>query len=202
MINRQHNLRLMLLALGIIISVMACNLFAPGGEEQVPPRPTNTPTPESMAPILDTPSPKSACEGLTGSLEVMVLAGPAEVVGLEPYAIGDVPFAVVTATNPYQVQGGGPISFSDILVEEWGTYEVTLNFQNTIEGVCAGDSGSEKLHLTLEMNGEQDVIVEAEGFSGEYPWSGMITRELVFPLTEGAAMEGEGWAVVLHLNSR
>ncbi|MCK4899726.1 MAG: hypothetical protein KAS38_13160, partial [Anaerolineales bacterium] len=88
------------------------------------------------------------------------------------------------------------------LVEEWGTYEVTLNFSTTIEGVCVGDAGEEELLLNLIMEGDQNVIVEAEGFSGEYPWSGTINRELAYPLVEGASNEGEGWGVVLHLNEK
>ena len=54
-------------------------------------------------------------------------------------------------------------------------------------------------HLVLEMSGEQLVVVDAEGFYGEYPWSGTQTRDLSYPLEEGATAQGEGWAVVLHL---
>jgi hypothetical protein len=102
----------------------------------------------------------------------------------------------------FNVQGGGPILYADILVEEWGTYEVTLDFSTSIDGSCAGNAGEEELRLDLIMEGNQNVIVEAEGFSGEYPWAGEIKRELEFPLVNGASNEGEGWAVVLHLNTK
>ena len=186
----------------ILVAAILLAGCAPRSEpkvDEVGPKPTNTPTPEVLpAAPLDT----SACDGLSGTLEVMVLAGPAEVVGLEPYAIGQVPFKVASEGGTFNVQGGGPISYADILVEEWGTYEVTLNFSTTIEGVCAGDAGEEELLLNLIMEGDQNVIVKAEGFSGEYPWSGTINRELVYPLVEGASNEGEGWGVVLHLNEK
>lgn len=186
----------------ILLAVLLVEGCAPRSEPQeveVSPTPTKTPMLEMVPTITLVPS---ACKGLSGMLEVMVLAGPAEVVGLEPYAVGQIPFQVDSEDGTYNVQGGGPISYADILVEEWGTYEVTLEFSTSIEGICAGDAGEEKLLLDLIMDGDQNVIVEAEGFSGEYPWSGEISRELEFPLVNGASNEGEGWAVVLHLNTK
>jgi hypothetical protein len=132
---------------------------------------------------------------------MQVLVAPAEAVGLEPHAVGAIPFSVTTDKAPYLVQGGGDISYSDILVEEWGTYEVTLNTQTTVGGECvSGPSGGE-LQLALEMTGSQMLEVISEGFHGQYPWEGTIPFDLVFPLEEGASMEGEGWAFVLHLNN-
>lgn len=197
--NRHHiswQYRFVLLA---ALAVAGCAPRAEPQEVEVSPTPTNTPILELVPTITPVPS---ACEGLSGSLEVMVLAGPAEVVGLEPYAVGQVPFKVDSEDGTYNVQGGGPISYADILVEEWGTYEVTLDFSTTIEGVCTGDAGQEELLLNLVMEGDQNVIVEAEGFSGEYPWSGTINRELLYPLIEGSSSEAEGWAVVLHLDGK
>lgn len=131
-----------------------------------------------------------------------VLVGPAEVVGLEPFAVGNIPFAVTTGEEPYVVQGGGPISYADVLVEQWGTYEVTLNMQTTINGECLAGASGEELQMTLEMTGEQMVEVTAEGFHGEYPWAGTASFDVSFPLVEGATVQGEGWAFVLHLHSR
>jgi len=133
---------------------------------------------------------------------VRVLVGPAEAVGLEPFAVGNIPFAVTTGEEPYVVQGGGPISYADVLVEQWGTYEVTLNMQTTITGECLEGASGEELQMTLEMTGEQMVEVTAEGFHGEYPWAGTASFDVSFPLVEGATVQGEGWAFVLHLHSR
>jgi hypothetical protein len=166
---------------------------------------TSTPTPTATAgtlPGVSTPaSTASRCEGLTGQLEVQVLVGPAEAVGLEPIAVGSLPFAVTTLAPPYLVEGQGPISYEATLAEDWGTFAVTMDMQTTVQGECSGEAGGERLDLVLEMSGEQLVVVEAEGFYGEYPWTGTETRDLTFPLQEGATAQGEGWAVVLHLSS-
>jgi hypothetical protein len=143
----------------------------------------------------------SRCAGLVGQLEIQILVGPAEAVGLEPVAVGSVPFAAGSAP-PYAVQGAGPISYEATLQKEWGTYAVSMELDTSVQGTCSGPAGSEQLDLALEMMGEQLVVVEAEGFHGEYPWAGTQTRALAFPLEEGATAEGEGWAVVLHLGGR
>jgi hypothetical protein len=54
--------------------------------------------------------------------------------------------------------------------------------------------------MSIEMTGEQMLEVRAEGFQEEYPWSGSYQKEFVFPLEDGATVEGEGWAFVLRLN--
>jgi hypothetical protein len=130
-----------------------------------------------------------------------VLVGPSDAVGLEPHAVGDIPFAVTTDDAPYGVQGGGPISYADILVEEWGTYAVTMDLQITISGECVGGAGEEELHLIVEMTGSQMVEVTSPDFHGEYPWAGTHTFDLVFPLMEGASAGGEGWELILHLGN-
>ena len=166
------------------------------------PTPTPTPTAEPVV-IPDTPTPSvvSRCQGLSGTLEVQVLVGPAEAVGLEPVAVGDVPFAVTTEQAPYLVQGQGPITYEAVLEQEWGTYTVNMDLDMAVTGECSGQDGGEQLDLVLEMTGEQFVEVQASGFHGEYPWSGTQTRDLAFPLEEGATAEGEGWVVVLHLGN-
>jgi hypothetical protein len=133
---------------------------------------------------------------------VQVLVGPAEAVGLEPVAVGEVPFAVATQVAPYLVQGQAPISYEAVLEEEWGTYTVNMDLDMAVSGECSGEDGSEQLDLLLEMSGEQLVEVQAEWFHGEYPWAGTQTRDLAFPLQEGATAQGEGWVVVLHLGSQ
>lgn len=168
--------------------------------------PTATPTPTPPSPGPGAPptptAPTSQCDGLSGEIEVQVLVGPAEVVGLEPHAVGEVPFSVTGGAGTYVVQGGGAISYADILVEEWGTYAVTMDLQVTITGECVGVAGDERLRVTLEMSGEQMVEVTAEGFHGEYPWAGTHSFDLTFPLVEGATAQGEGWSFVLYPHSR
>lgn len=76
-------------------------------------------------------------------------AGPAEAVGLEPFVIGYIPFYVVTVEEPYAVEGSGPLEYDEILVEEWGSYEVELFLNATITGECL-DNGDEG-ELSLEV---------------------------------------------------
>jgi hypothetical protein len=163
---------------------------------------TPSPTPTAaplVSPPTATPAAASRCQGLAGTLELQVLVGPAEAVGLEPVAVGQVPFAVTTQQAPYQVAGQAPISYQATLQEAWGTYAVTMDLEAAVSGECGGEAGSEQLDLVLDISGEQLVVVDAEGFHGEYPWSGAQSRNLVFPLQEGATAQGEGWVVVLHL---
>lgn len=174
----------------------------PPAEPQAPPTATRTPAePQPPPTATHTPAPASACHGLAGELEIQILVGPAEAVGLEPVAVGRVPFAVTTSSPPYLVEGQGPISYEATLEREWGTYAVTMDMETTVQGECSGQAGSEQLDLVLEMTGEQLVVVTAEGFSREYPWSGTQSLDLAFPLQDGATAGGEGWTVVLHLDS-
>jgi len=124
--------------------------------------PTPTATPESGVVGVTTP-PAASCEGLRGNLEVQVLVGPAEAVGLEPVAVGAIPFSVVSDEKGYLVQGDGALSYQETLQKEWGTYSVSLDMEGTIEGTCGGDQGREALDLTVTMSGEQMVEVRAEG---------------------------------------
>lgn len=135
-------------------------------------------------------------------MEVRVVVGPAEAAGLEPLAVGSIPLAVSTGEAPYVVQGGGSISYADVLAEDWGTYEVTLDLQTTINGECLDGASGEELQITLGMTGQQMVEVTAEGFHGEYPWAGQVSFDLSLPLAEGATVQGEGWAFVLHPHTR
>ena len=117
---------------------------------------TPTPSAESQAPVAATPTlttapaavpqptaPKAAsrCEGLVGQLEIQILVGPAEAAGLEPVAVGSLPFAVTTSGPPYLVEGQGPISYEATLVQQWGSYAVTMDMQTAVQGECSGEAG-------------------------------------------------------------
>jgi hypothetical protein len=179
---------------GIMLLLMACGLSS---------NLDTTPTPTPIiggAPEGVSPPETSGCEALSGELEMQVLVGPSEAVGLEPYAVGEIPFSVVSEGGSYVVRGGGAISYQEVLEEEWGTFTVSLDMEATVDGECEGTSGSEVLNITIEMSGEQMVEVRAEGFQGDYPWSGTHELSFSFPLEDGATAEGEGWQFVLHLN--
>ena len=157
------------------------------------PTDTPTPTPTPVAAVQITPTaPASRCEGLSGTLELQVLVGPADAAGMEPFAVGSAPFSVVASQPPYLIQGGGPISYDDVATFDWGTYSVSLYMDTTISGECTGSGGS-------EATGEQMLIVDAPDFHGEYPWEGTNSFSLTFPLMDGALVEGEGYVFVLRL---
>lgn len=173
----------------------------PTSEAEEPATLTPTPTSTPASASAGTPLPAaSRCAGLAGQLEIQVLVGPAAAAGLEPVAVGDVPFAVTTSQSPYPVEGQGPISYEDILGAEWGTYAVTMDLDIAVQGECSGPVGDERLDLVLQMTGEQLFVVDAGDFHGEYPWAGEHSLNLTFPLEEGAMAQGEGWVVVLHLD--
>jgi hypothetical protein len=196
--------------IGAVVGVAACGSDASQGVPSPTPTtaadapaatatPTPTPVPVDAEPPTPTPIP-SRCQGLSGSLEVRVLVGPADAVGMEPVAIGSVPFSVVTDEEPYILEGGGAIAYDEVLVKEWGTYEVTMDLNVTIGGVCEGGADAAELAMEIETTGDQLVVVTAEGFQGEYPWSGTHTFQQRFPAEEGATAAGEGWEFVLHLD--
>jgi len=70
-----------------------------------------------------------------------------------------------------------------------------------VTGECVAAEGSEQLNLTVEMTGEQNLEVTAQGFHGVYPWSGTQAFSFSLPYVEGASFEGEGFAFVLHVGS-
>ena len=180
----------------LMLVMIACS---PAADPNLPPTPT--PTPTGSGQIVE-PSPEvvSGCQGLSGELEMLVLVGPAEAAGLEPFAVGAIPFSVQSNGGIHTIQGGGPITYEEVLTEAWGTYTVSMNMDTTVSGECVGDEGNETLNVVIEMAGEQMLEVRADGFSGDYPWSGSHQADLIFPLQEGTTLEGEGWAFVLHLN--
>ncbi len=205
---------------------VACERFSPTPAPQAPTAaPADTPTEEPPTPTSESEAPtatliatatptvsgggvgptptedvsaQNRCAGLAGELEIQVLVGPAEAVGLEPVAVGSVPFAAA-AESPYTVQGQAPISYAETLALRRGTFSVSVDLDIVVEGECSGEEGAEQLDLKLKMTGEQLTVVDVEGFRGEYPWSGEHLLNLTFPLEEGATAQGEGWMVVLHL---
>jgi hypothetical protein len=130
---------------------------------------------------------------------MLVLVGPAEVVGLEPFAVGEIPFSVQSDGGTYTVDGGGEISYQEVLSADCVTYTFSLNMESTLQGVCAGEDGSEEMTISIEMSGNQMVEVRATGFQGDYPWEGTHQLNLSFPLEDGAKYEGEGWSCILHV---
>ena len=164
--------------------------------------PTVTPTPTQVnQEVLPTNTPvPSECLGLVGELEIQVRVGPADAVGLEPHSVGYLPFAITTEKEPYLIQGSGDLNYNDILVDEWGSYEVTMTMAGTISGTCVSDGAGGLLTMDLELAGTQLVVVISDGFSANYPWEGTTPFFLSFPLEEGSSIEGEGYVIVLHLN--
>lgn len=140
------------------------------------------------------------CAGLGGSLEMQVLVGPADAVGLEPVAVGNVPFSIVSSDGANIAQGSGSINYQNVLVEVWGTYTVSFDMVASVSGGCVASEQGGVLNLTISTSGEQLVEVEAEGFQGSYPWAGSPEISISLPIEEGAMAEGEGWVFVLHLN--
>jgi hypothetical protein len=183
-------------AVMVILLMIACSL-SPGSSTI--PEQTPTPTPTAiLGNVEPTPIP-SRCAGLSGAFELQLLVGPADAVGLEPHAIGEIPFSVEGSGDPYLLTGATTIIYEDVLQEEWGTYTVNFNMDVSLSGECSGEVGNEVLNVHVLMSGDQVVEVEADGFHGEYPWAGTHENDLSFPLQEGASADGEGWALVLHL---
>ena len=182
----------------ILISILACSIFTENREglsNSIDPTPT--PTAPAALPAGLEPNP---CDGLSGVLEMQILVGPSEVAGLEPVAVGELPFSVMKGDDSYIVQGGGDVTYQDVLQEEWGTYTVFLDMIAIIDGQCILVGEEVSLEMGVEATGEQLLEVRAEGFQGDYPWSGSHHLDLFFPWEEGAQAEGEGWAFILHLN--
>ncbi len=200
--------RYVLPALLLILSALACALNPSRDEVAVTstveapglhagPTPTFTLIPLS---VEDTPDTPSLCDGLGGEIELSVLVGPADAVGLEPLAVGRIPFVVAGDGDAQIVQGGSNISYADILVKEWGTYEVNMSMEASISGECIEGVDGAQLNLTVSMVGDQLVVVNSAGFQGEYPWAGTVSLDLSLPVVDGATAEGEGWSFVLYLS--
>jgi hypothetical protein len=188
--------------LGLAIFVFACSQSGDNTETS-PPSPTVTATPTAIVGDSNLPTPTpvpEVCDGLGGNIEMQVLVGPSEVVGLEPLAIGTIPFTVRSDGEVNLIEGGGLIDYQDVLEKEWGTYTVEFDLEAALSGDCQGGEQSGVLNMIVETSGEQFVEIESQGYQGEFPWAGTQTFNLSFPIEEGSMVDGEGWAFVLHLD--
>lgn len=164
------------------------------------PTPTPTPTVAPVSVATPTEPVASACTDLSGELEVQILVGPAEAVGLEPVAVGSVPFTVSEDEGNYVVQGQEALSYEAALEREWGSYSVSLEMAVVVDGLCMEEEeGEAVLDLTVVSRGEQMVEVNVGGSQQQYPWEGETTLQVSMPAADGATAEGEGWAFVLRL---
>jgi len=141
------------------------------------------------------------CEGLSGTLELQLLIGPSEAVGLEPYTMAEIPFVVKTEGDAFLIEGGGPVQYyEDILEAEWGSFSVKFEGDTTISGECVSKDDIGMLNLNLEMDGSQTVEVVVEGVMTTFPWEGTPQLNTSFQIEDGTQQEGEGWVLILHLN--
>ena len=161
-----------------------------------------TPTPTDIAGgILVTAESSNLCANLSGTLELQLLIGPSESVGLSPYTFATIPFQVVQEGNAYLVEGSGAVDYyEDILTADWGSFAVTFDGVTSVTGDCVETDGLGILSVLVEMTGQQTVVVTVEGVEYTYPWEGSPTIEVSLPLVEGAEVSGEGWTLILHLN--
>lgn len=174
----------------------------PGGGVS-PAKATKEPTLEPTVEVTITPTDEpSPCEGLSGSIEVRALVGPAAAVGLETHAMGSVPFSVTSGGPPYGVEGGGHISFHDQLTEDEIIYDVVFEADIALDGTCEDTPGSMQLVLDLDMAWNQVVEVTARDFHQVYPMAGDNAAIVTLPLIDGASASigGEGMELVLRLN--
>jgi hypothetical protein len=185
----------LILTICIFFLLISCSLASGSGEVQ------ETPTPAGGLPGMpdNPPTHPSVCDGLSAEFEMMVLVGPSDAVGLDPYSVGTIPFSVVSGEAPYIVQGYGQLKYADILVQEWGTYAVDMTMDIMVTGECMDSDSIGELALVVEMTGEQMVEVTADGFHQKYPWAGTQSTDIRVQLMEGASAEEEGWAFILHL---
>ncbi len=179
----------------ICIITLGCKVFAPSG---------SNPTPTETSGVLAggwVDDDKNPCDGVTGNIELQILIGPSDAVGLEPYSVGEIPFSIVSEADSYRIEGGGPVEFyEEILSENWGTFTVKFDAQTVLSGTCIATDDYRTLNLTMLTTGEQVVEVRAEGFQSDYPWSGTPEIKVSLPLEEGSFVEGEGWSLILHLD--
>jgi hypothetical protein len=202
MYTHRASFRIFTFALTITLLLLtSCSTGAPTQVPQTNPTPTATPTkaPQSQPEPTQAPPP-SPCEGLSGEIELQVLVGPADTVGLTPKTAGLIPFSVTSSTPPFTISGSGPINYQETLTENWGTYTVNMEMDTTLNGECSDASGEGKLHANLTLSGSQLVEVRSDGFNQDYPWQGTEVRTMEFPLQEGASAQGEGWVCVLHID--
>lgn len=195
--DRRRVLRLWFLII-IYFNLAGCGFFSTS-KPSLDQSPTATPTNEGGVVVPDK-SAEHLCEGVSGTLELQILVGPSEVVGLTPTTVGQIPFNIVSDGNIYNIEGGGPFDyFVETESYEWGTYTVTFEGDALVKGNCISTDLGGMLNVNVELIGEQNVEVVFEGVSTNYPWSGTPQITVNLPLEEGAQQEGEGWVLILHL---
>ncbi len=193
MINKYKKWEFLSLMLVINLTLVGCGIFS--GVET---NPVSTVTPTNSGGMAALSNP---CEGHSGTLEMQILVGPSEAVGMEPIAVGDIPFIVVNKGDRYSIEGGGPLNFEpQVITAEWGSYTVYFDANTKVTGSCILSDDGEMLDMIVSMSGEQLVEVVVEGIQRDYPWSGTHELQVTFPLEDGAQGEGEGWLLILHLD--
>ena len=185
-----------LLLVGFLLC--GCNLKSLPGENT-----TATPTPTILGDggVGQPEGPQNACDGLTGTLEMQLLVGPSEAVGLLPFTFANIPFTVVKEGNVYLVRGNGPTEYyEDVLEADWGTYTVQFDGETAISGTCVDTETPGMINFYIQMEGEQTVVIIVEGIETTYPWAGSPSVTASFPILDGAQQSGEGWNLILHLD--
>ncbi|MBN1669212.1 MAG: hypothetical protein JW862_19110 [Anaerolineales bacterium] len=179
---------------------------ATGAQTLTPPPegsgPALTPTTTDMLDDLSLPPTETGpdpCAGLGGAFELQVLIGPSEAVGLEPVAIGSIPFEVVSEAGVYRATGSGAIAYQDTLESEWGTYTVAFDLEASLEGTCRAEGENGILDVRFETSGTQDIELTVGGYQVDYPWEASYVFDFSVPIVEGASYEGEGYVFILRL---
>lgn len=177
----------------------SCNLLSgSNGGTVATPTPTTLPGGGVEQPIEEQKNP---CEGLSGALELQLLVGPSEAVGLTPYTFATIPFTVVREGNVFLVRGNGPVAYyEDVLEEDWGTYTVQFEGEITVSGTCVATEAPGVINFYVQMDGEQMIVVVVEGMEHTYPWVGMPSIMASFPILDKEKQSGEGWVLELHID--
>ncbi len=198
MVSQKKHLILGIVLLLISFIVSGCDLlYSPGDGTKTTPTPTTLPggnleQPEGL---------KNPCEGLTGTLEMQLLVGPSEAVGLTPITFATIPFTTISEGEVYLVQGNGPAEYyEDVLEADWGTYTVQFDGEMAISGTCVATEAPGMINFYIQMAEEQIVVIIVEGIETTYPWVGTPSVTASFSILDGAQQAGEGWNLILHLD--
>ncbi|MEA3326347.1 MAG: hypothetical protein U9R53_03445 [Chloroflexota bacterium] len=180
------------------LMTLGCGLFSRFGfntTSKATPTPTTINGGGGVLPVSD------PCKDLSGTLELQLLIGPSDAVGLKPYTMAEIPFIVKHEGDAFLVEGGGPVQYyEDVLEAEWGSFTVKFEGDTTVSGECVSKDEKGVLNVNLVMNGSQTVEVIVEGVMTTFPWEGTPQLSTSFPIEDGAQQEGEGWVLILHLN--
>jgi hypothetical protein len=199
MVMHKHPWRLWLLLLAFALITLSCSLSSSLGLTDST-NPTPTPTDYIGPFVTEEDLAKNPCEGLSGTLELQLLVGPSEAVGLEPYTFAVIPFQVAKEGNSYLITAAGPIDYYEAVLEaDWGTFAVQFEGETSVSGECVSTEAVSQLTFLVEMTGEQTVVVNVEGMETTYPWAGTPQIEAALPIMDGAQVTGEGWSLILHL---